>query len=322
MSSNSLILSLPYIQQNQAQKHVTHNEALRSLDALVQLAVDALPQSTPPASPPPGMRCIVGAGADGAWAGHDGKLALFDGSWLFFDPVDGWRAEVPSAGTALVFRSGTWVDVGAVPTDNLDGIGIMTSFDATNRLAVAGDATLLTHAGGGHQVKLNKSSISDTASLVFQTAWGGRAEMGTVWDDDFSIKVSPDGGTWHTALRADKATGHVTTPRLSSGTVTIDNDAVGAIPTPGSGGFVLITVVDNAYPQAHHSGIFAYDTGSSRHLSTLSAASGMVNGGTGALSGGTGAVGQTTVAASAGALQVENRTGWPRTFSFTFLGGL
>lgn len=32
-------LTLPYLMPNQAQKHVTHNEALRQLDVLVQLAV-------------------------------------------------------------------------------------------------------------------------------------------------------------------------------------------------------------------------------------------------------------------------------------------
>lgn len=32
-------LQLPYIAASQAQKHVTHNEALVLLDALVQLAV-------------------------------------------------------------------------------------------------------------------------------------------------------------------------------------------------------------------------------------------------------------------------------------------
>ena len=32
-------LQLPYIMPSQAQKHVTHNEAIRSLDAIVQLSV-------------------------------------------------------------------------------------------------------------------------------------------------------------------------------------------------------------------------------------------------------------------------------------------
>ena len=34
-------LALPYILASQAQKHVTHNEAIRTLDCLVQLAVES-----------------------------------------------------------------------------------------------------------------------------------------------------------------------------------------------------------------------------------------------------------------------------------------
>ena len=37
MSDLSPILSLPLLQASQAQKHVTHNEALMQLDLLVQL---------------------------------------------------------------------------------------------------------------------------------------------------------------------------------------------------------------------------------------------------------------------------------------------
>ena len=37
-------------------------------------------------------------------------------------------------------------------------------------------------------------------SLLFQSGWGGRAELGLIGDDDLSLKVSPDGGAWHEAL--------------------------------------------------------------------------------------------------------------------------
>ena len=42
-------LGLPYLQAAQAQKHVTHNEALRLIDASVQLAVES---RSGPAAPP------------------------------------------------------------------------------------------------------------------------------------------------------------------------------------------------------------------------------------------------------------------------------
>jgi hypothetical protein len=59
----SPVLSLPLIQPAQAQKHVTHNEALRMLDVLVQLAVASRSLTAPPTFPADGARWIVAPGA-------------------------------------------------------------------------------------------------------------------------------------------------------------------------------------------------------------------------------------------------------------------
>ncbi len=52
-------LNLPYILPAQAQKHVTHNEAIRALDALVQLCALDRDLATPPPSPADGDRYIA-----------------------------------------------------------------------------------------------------------------------------------------------------------------------------------------------------------------------------------------------------------------------
>ena len=70
----SAVLSLPFIQPNQAQKHVTHNTALRVLDGIIQLAVIARDLDSPPVAEV-GARYIVGAGASGDWAGQAGAVA-------------------------------------------------------------------------------------------------------------------------------------------------------------------------------------------------------------------------------------------------------
>ena len=69
MPDTSTHLLLPYLLAAQAQKHVTHNEALRLLDGLVQLAVLDRHLTAPPASPADGDRYIVASGAVGAWSG-------------------------------------------------------------------------------------------------------------------------------------------------------------------------------------------------------------------------------------------------------------
>ena len=55
-------LNLPYIMPSQAQKHVTHNEAVRMLDALVHASVDTMNADTPPNAPAPGARVIIADG--------------------------------------------------------------------------------------------------------------------------------------------------------------------------------------------------------------------------------------------------------------------
>ena len=200
-------LSLPLIMPQQAQKHVTHNEAVQALDALVQPIVESRTLVTPPTSPLAGEAYIVPAAATGAWSGHANEIAVFQsGAWLFYDPAAGWQAYVKADRTFCVFDAGAWVPLASLGA-GLAQLGINTSADATNRLAVSSAATLLNHAGNGHQLKLNKAAAGDTASLLYQTNWSGRAEMGLAGDDHWRIKVSADGASWINALSIDAATG-------------------------------------------------------------------------------------------------------------------
>ncbi|MBI1261409.1 MAG: DUF2793 domain-containing protein [Rhizobiales bacterium] len=108
--SDTIHLALPFLEAAQAQKHVTVNEALRRLDALVQLAVASATLTTPPATPADGARYIVGAGAGDDWAGHEAAVAAFiDGAWMFLAPEPGWRAFDEATGAMLVFTGSSWV---------------------------------------------------------------------------------------------------------------------------------------------------------------------------------------------------------------------
>lgn len=226
MSQSSPLLLLPYIQPAQAQKHVTHNEALRRLDALVQLSVESRALTEPPESPPEGVRYIVASGATGDWAGQDFAIALnAGGGWLFLAPNVGWQAYVADEAVTVTWQGSLWHTAatgGALP----DRLGLGTNVDPINRLSVASPTTLLTHEGAGHQLKVNKATAADTASLLFQTGWSGRAEMGTTGDDAFSIKVSADGGSWTTALSFDPASGAASGAAVSNGPQDSNADAL------------------------------------------------------------------------------------------------
>lgn len=206
MPEISARLGLPYIQPSQAQKHVTHNEALQQLDGVVQLSVLAFDAETPPATPAIGEVHALGAAPTGDWAGQAGRLAIRDETaWRFVSPGTGWRAWGQDGGGLRVWTGAAWAP--ALDLQNLDGLGIGTSSDAANPLAVAGPAALFTHDGAGHQLKLNKASAADTASLLFQSDWTGHAEVGLAGDNHLHIKVSADGAAWTEALVFDKDTG-------------------------------------------------------------------------------------------------------------------
>jgi hypothetical protein len=210
MSELSPILALPLLMPAQAQKHVTHNEALARLDILVQLSVESFGATTPPAAPTEGEVHALGTGATGAWAGEDGKLAARSGgAWVFVAPRPGWRAWGRAEAALRVWTGTAWTPPPPGDLDNLDGVGIGTGSDPVNRLAVASEAVLLSHAGAGMQVKLNKAAAADTASLLMQTDFSGRAEIGLAGNDDLSVKVSADGSAWNTALSVVAASGQV-----------------------------------------------------------------------------------------------------------------
>lgn len=213
--SESPHLGLGYLAPSQAQKHVTVNEAFRRLDALVQLGVLDRTLTAPPASPAEGDRHIVAAGATGAWAGRSGEVAAWlDGAWVFIAPKPGWLAYVAAEGALVAFVSGAWVSaLGSLSAlEALVKLGVNATPDVTNRLAVASQAVLFNHDGAGVQVKLNKASAGATASFLFQNAYSGRAEFGLVGSDGFSLKTSPDGVAWTSALTVDAATGAVELP--------------------------------------------------------------------------------------------------------------
>ncbi len=212
MPDNSPILNLPYILPAQAQKHVTHNEAIRLLDMIVQLAVTSRSLTAPPATPAIAERYIVGAGATGAWLGKDNQIAVWGTTgWVYVAPLAGWTAYVTAEQAAAIFNGTVWTVLTVPSTVPL--LGVNATADVTNRLTVSAPATLLNNAGAGHQVKVNKAAAADTASLLFQTGFSGRAEMGLAGNDDFSVKVSADGTTFFTAMQAEAASGAVTLPQ-------------------------------------------------------------------------------------------------------------
>ena len=129
MSETTPSLALPLLAAAQAQKHVTHNEALLLMDAAVQLAVIDRTRTAPPSAPSPGDRHIVAAGAGGDWIGRGGAVALHDGAgWRFLSPRAGWRAHVVAEGRSVGFDGTGWRDALAFSPS---GAGVALRVDET-----------------------------------------------------------------------------------------------------------------------------------------------------------------------------------------------
>lgn len=235
-------LSLPLLDAAQAQKHVTHNEALIALDSLVHLAVKARDVNAAPAAPAEGDAYLVGASPSGAFAGHANCVAAFDsGGWEFRAPRAGFRVFVESGGLLLLFDGTAWIDMGLAlrRLADLERLGLGATADAINPLTVRANGVLfaarkVSEGGAGDmRFTLNKEAAAKTVSQLYQSNWSGRAETGLTGDDDFHVKVSPDGVSWKEALVVDRATGMVAFP--SGGPANVRTFAASGTytPTPG-----------------------------------------------------------------------------------------
>lgn len=119
MTERSARFALPLLQPGQAQKEVFHNEALTTVDLLLEAAVEGAPNAVPRATPQIGECWIVAAGATGAWAGQEDRIAGWTaGGWRFLEPQPGTRVWDRAAGLWLHWYGSTWSD-GSLPAAGL-----------------------------------------------------------------------------------------------------------------------------------------------------------------------------------------------------------
>jgi hypothetical protein len=95
------------------------------------------------------------------------------------------------------------------------------------------------------RVMLSKQASANTATVLFQDGFSGRAEIGLAGDDDLHVKVSPDGSTWYETLKFSCGSGLASLPKgqlkfpaaqnASSDANTLDDYAEGTF-TPLIGG--------------------------------------------------------------------------------------
>lgn len=101
--------SMPLLHAAQAQKEITHNEALVLVDAMLAGVVVGV--ANDPAALPalPGQAWIVGTAPVGAWADRTGNIAVFtEGGWRFATARDGLQLRDLAAGVFRRFDGSSW----------------------------------------------------------------------------------------------------------------------------------------------------------------------------------------------------------------------
>ncbi|WP_404336214.1 DUF2793 domain-containing protein [Sphingomonas sp. MMS12-HWE2-04] len=102
-------LNLPLLEPGQAQKEMTHNEALARLDLLVHGRLVALAANVPPVAPAPGQCWVIGSAPQGVWADHSHAIAGWTTSgWHFVAPQEGMRLWIDAEAGFALFRDGGW----------------------------------------------------------------------------------------------------------------------------------------------------------------------------------------------------------------------
>lgn len=110
MSYETPRFALPQLVTAQAQKEVTHNEALALIDALLHPAIEAVTTAPPAVSASDAGKCwLVAANATGAFSGKADCLAYWTGgSWRFANASDGMAVWHRADRCVLRFATGQW----------------------------------------------------------------------------------------------------------------------------------------------------------------------------------------------------------------------
>jgi hypothetical protein len=311
-------LGLPFLAERQAQKHATHNEALARLDAGLYLSVSDMAASAVPDPLLPGAAVILSEAPDPEWTDWAGRVVAGDAAGpVSFKPCAGLTVWDASSLVLRVYDGAQWLS----PVASLELLGVNSPASDGQRFAVASNTSLFTHEENDHRLQINRKTEADTASLIFQTGYAGRAELGLTGTSGLSVKTSTDGASWSERLAMPDGYPGVQASAFSSVRLDINDNDVATVPAPAYGGLFAITLTsDTGYPKSSHSGLFAYDTGLSLALDTIVALSGLSNHGDAVLDGTISPADQTGLSVSSAGIMIENRTGADRTYSIVFLG--
>jgi Protein of unknown function (DUF2793) len=125
---------LPLLISGQAQKELTHNEALLRVDALLHPVAEAQLNAPPliNAQTIAGQCWLIGTAPTAEWAGKSNQIAYWTGgSWRYCAPVQGMRLRIKASGLEITYINNAWTV--PVTISNPSGGGVV---DAEARTAI------------------------------------------------------------------------------------------------------------------------------------------------------------------------------------------
>lgn len=183
---------LTFLEASQAQKHVTVNEALRRLDALVQVSVIDRDLTTPPGSPADGDTYIPAATATGDWTGAENKVVYWDAQpaeWKIVTPFSGWRAYIQDETVWIYWDGATWQTHTAISiTGRAYGDALLDK--SINRVQVSGPGVASADMGGSEATYVIRGGIIPILDMSLTAPPGSPAV------DDMYIPAATATGAW------------------------------------------------------------------------------------------------------------------------------
>lgn len=155
MTETTTLLNLSYIMPSLAQKHVTHNKALRMLDPILHIRVENSGHNGPLAAPTEGQHRLLTDKPIGAFTrNRPAALPHFrvaSGGYPARSRIGFWGVRAP--GVFVLFDGTKWHP--ALGLWGLPQLGINAKADEVTRLSVAAPTTLppMKAAGGARRVR-------------------------------------------------------------------------------------------------------------------------------------------------------------------------
>jgi hypothetical protein len=110
MSLESARLALPFLAAGQAQKELTHNEAMALIDVGLAPAAQSFGLDESPSAPVAGQCWIVGDDPTGVWTGQAGALACWtESGWRFLPAIEGLAVWLQDQRLWAVREADGWV---------------------------------------------------------------------------------------------------------------------------------------------------------------------------------------------------------------------